>query len=97
MTKFICTPENIHTLGKQFLRKVRENMRGRDGSVVRFGTTGKGEVPNYQITFSEGRIHTRNGRSHDFFKNTEEFDSSHLSESFALLAIGDAIEKAPSI
>ena len=52
----------------------------RDGEAsVRFGNTGGGHSPNYQIQTNEGNIYCYGGRTHE--RRAEgEFDSENLSE-----------------
>jgi len=64
MTKLAWNEENLVSLGRIFLRNVRDKMRGDLTTVVRFGQMGQGIAPNYQITLPNGRILTYRGLSH---------------------------------
>ena len=89
MKRLIWNKKSLSTLDLIFLRTVRDNMR-EDGSVVRFGVTGEGIKPNYQINFMNGVIQTRNGLSHDHHK-TDEFDPANISDQeFTYADITDA-------
>lgn len=86
--------DNISELGKIFLRKVMENMRGYDGSTVWFGETGKGIQPNYQVRFPKGLILTISGASHKQFPNAEKFNDARISQPFTLADIKQAYESS---
>jgi hypothetical protein len=82
--------DNLHTLGRVFLRQVLENMRGREESVVRLGETGQGVQPNYQVTFPNGVVRTLRGSSHKAFEQADEFDATRISEPFTLAQVRNA-------
>jgi len=92
MTKLVWNEDILISLGRIFLRKVRDNMRGHLSSVVRFGQTGQGIAPNYQVTLPNGVILTYRGLSHKRFEEAAEFDISNISEPFDLAAITRAYE-----
>lgn len=94
MPKIEWNENNLPTLGRFFLRRVLDNMRGREDSVVRFGETGQGIQPNYQVTFPNGRIMTLRGSSHEVFEQADEFDSHNVSKAFNLAAIQAAYNQA---
>lgn len=77
--------ENIHILPCDYMSKVIENIRNRHGinSFVKFGLTGKGVEPNYQVIDYKGGVFTYNGRSHDFDINTELYSENNLSRKFS--------------
>ncbi len=81
----------LKSLGRIFLRKVLDNMR-LDGSTVRFGETGQGIAPNYQITFSNGLVRVRDGKSHGDFKRVNEFNLNNLSKIFTYADIKKAYD-----
>ncbi|WP_338545200.1 hypothetical protein V6W80_20070 [Pseudomonas benzopyrenica] len=81
MSKFIWTEENLPQLGLIFLRTVLDNMR-REGATVRFGNTGQGIKPNYQIRFPNNRSISFSGLSHEKFIGPDLFEEKNLSESF---------------
>lgn len=70
--------ENL--LGSKFLNCVLNNM-GRKESKVRFGITGNGIQPNYQITDLNGFIVAYSGKSHKK-RNIDEFSEKNLSDVF---------------
>lgn len=84
--------ENLPLLGKSFLSNVISNMRFEE-SRVRFGETGKGTQPNYQITFPNQRVWTIRGSSHETYEDAEKFNSERISNPFSLAAIRAALEK----
>lgn len=84
------TEEHLSCLGRIFLRKVLDNMRGYDESTVKFGTTGKGIQPNYQITYPNGIVRTIRGSSHGNYTDTEQFDSTKTSEVFSFAQVSKA-------
>lgn len=86
------TEENLPNLGRVFLRNVRDHMRNKDESTVRFGETGYGSQPNYQVTFPNGVTRTIRGSSHEAYEQAEEFDDEKISEPFNLAAIKKAYE-----
>ena len=96
MNTFIWNKDNLDHLGKKFLRHILDNMRGYEGTVVRFGLTGEGIQPNYQITFPNGIVRPINGISHKLFKkdgfDAHEFSSDRLSQPFTLLQIQNAYQ-----
>lgn len=94
MSKLEWDEGNLPTLGRVFLRHVIDNMRGREESLVRFGETGQGVQPNYQVTFPNGVTRTIRGSSHEAFEHADEFNSGNVSEAFKLTAIRNAYERA---
>lgn len=83
---------NLSLLGKNFLSNVISNMRFED-SVVRFGETGKGTWPNYQITFPNERVWTIRGSSHETYEDAEKFNSKKISEPFSLAVVRAALQQ----
>lgn len=81
MSSIVWNKSNLeNVLGRIFLNCVLNNMVGEE-SKVRFGITGKGIYPNYQIIDSRGFINTYNGRSHKKHK-IDEFSQKNLSDVF---------------
>jgi len=83
--------EKIKNLGRTFLREVMRNMRSKE-STVRFGETGQGIAPNYQVTFPNGVVMVRNGISHGSFKQVDEFNLDNLSKIFTYVEIEKAYD-----
>lgn len=94
MSKIEWREDNLHTLGRVFLRRLLENMRNYEESVVRLGETGQGIQPNYQVTFPNGHVNTLRGASHELFEQAEEFDATRISKPFTLAQVRSAYEKA---
>ncbi len=92
MTGIEWHQHNLHDLGRIFLRNVIKNMRGYEDALVRFGETGRGIQPNYQVTFINGTTITLRGSSHKPFELTDEFDSARISQPFNLAAVTKAYE-----
>lgn len=86
--------ETVPTLGRVFLRHVIDHMRGHSKSTVRFGKTGQGIMPNYQVIFPNGVTRTLRGSSHDTFEQTDAFDEERISRPFSLAEIHRAYDKA---
>ncbi|MFB2733757.1 hypothetical protein [Shewanella mangrovisoli] len=86
--------DSLPTLGRVFLRHVIGHMRGRSESTVRFGVTGQGIMPNYQVTFPNGVTRTLRGSSHDAFEQADAFDEERISRPFFLAEIQSAYDKA---
>ena len=86
--------KTLPTLGRVFLRHVIGHMRGRAESIVRFGITGQGVMPNYQVTFPNGVVRTLRGSSHDSFEQAEAFNEERISRPFSLTEIQAAYDKA---
>ena len=80
---------NLSDLGRVFLRNVRDNMRDKVKSTVKFGTTGKGEIPNYQVTYPNGLIRTIRGSSHKNM-NEDQFNNKTTSEDFTFAQLNNA-------
>lgn len=93
MNRLNWTEQNLTSLGSFFLRNVRDHMRGDEGATVRFGVTGIGVQPNYQITFSNGVVRTIRGSSHEAFNQADEFQEDRISDPFTLAAIQRAYEQ----
>ena len=78
-----------------YLKRVLENMRRDESSVVRFGTTGEGTRPHYQIEYGDGKVVTFRS-NHDEYKKTgwneDEFNPAHLSDEFPYKSIRDVCE-----
>jgi hypothetical protein len=94
MTTICWEESNLSNLGLVFLRHVRENMRGREESIVRFGQTGTGVQPNYEVRYPNGVVRPIRGSTHDGFDGPENFDASNLSREFNLRQIDEAIRRA---
>lgn len=96
MSKLAWTEENLPTLGTEFLRKVIGNMNA--DSVVRFGLTGQGVRPNYQVTSADNHVRAINSASHEEFAfkdiNVQEFEPSRISEPFSLGQVAKALHGA---
>jgi len=56
--------ERLGGLSPVFLKKVFQNMRDDKDAMVRFGTTGKGIRPSYQIEFASKEITAFTGSGH---------------------------------
>lgn len=81
MSSIVWNKFNLESsLGNKFLNYVLNNMGSKE-SKVRFGVTGRGIYPNYQIIDSNGFIITYNGRSHKKHK-IDEFAQKNLSDVF---------------
>lgn len=81
MSSIVWNKFNLESsLGRIFLNCVLNNMVSKE-SKVRFGITGKGIHPNYQVIDSKGFINTYNGRSHKKHK-VDEFSQKNLSDVF---------------
>ena len=94
MANLCWTDDNLHTLGKVFLWKVLDNLRDNEGTTVRFGQTGEGIKPNYEITFANGRVWVLNGASHDTFPDTSTFDPQRVSTPFTRDQVKQAVQRA---
>ena len=92
MKKLNWTEDNLSGFGRNFLRKVLGNMRDYSESTVRFGETGQGIQPNYQITFPNNRVLTINGSSHKQFSSADEFDENRISSPFTYEQIKKAYQ-----
>lgn len=84
--------DNLALLGKSFLSNVFSNMRFEDSS-VRFGETGNGTQPNYQIIFPNERVWTIRGSSHETYEDAEKFNTEKISEPFSLAVVRTALQK----
>lgn len=88
-------------LSKPFLRKVLANFRGRKDAVVRFGITGTGVQPNYQIEYRpEGDKPSKTlafrGSTHKPYGINEPFNEERISAPFEFAEIERAYaERAP--
>ncbi|MCP4024054.1 MAG: hypothetical protein GY729_19590 [Desulfobacteraceae bacterium] len=78
----IWDKEKINTLKNTFLKKALLNMNDDTDSVIRFGTSGKGIRPNYQITFSNDETFVFSGSSHKTVKREPSFDNKKVSDPF---------------
>ena len=91
---YVWTDDNLPELGRTFLRNVLQNMRNYEGTTVKFGITGKGIKPNYQVTYPNGVKRNINGASHDEDKRTDEYDKEKISKEFSLAQIQKAYEQS---
>ncbi len=80
MSKLNWDVKTLPTLGLVFIRTVRDKMHA--GSSVRFGTTGAGIKPHYQIKHANGNVIAFNGLSHSRFDGPDVFNDANLSEPF---------------
>ena len=94
MSRIEWKEDNLHTLGRVFLRNVLDHLRGHEGSIVRLGETGVGVQPNYQVTFPNGVTRALRGSSHEAFEQTEEFDIDRISQPFTLAQVRAAYEQS---
>ena len=86
--------ENLSSLSSSLLKNVRKNMRTKEYQpTVRFGTTGTGEFPNYQIKFINDTVITYQSRSHKKYTGTDVFDDNNLSRPFTYAEIDEVIAK----
>jgi hypothetical protein len=76
--RLVWDQASLSRLDLIFLRTVLDNMR-EASSKVRFGVTGQGIKPNYQITFKNGLVRPLSGLSHELHEKGK-FDSENLSE-----------------
>lgn len=70
---------SIDTLDPLFLLNVLNNLGDDDVAVVRFGTTGKGLRPNYEIDHGNGESYCFKGANHASLPSSETFDKKLLS------------------
>jgi len=90
MSKLLWTKERVTQMGPKFLQGVLANMGSKNlNGTVRFGTSGKGEVPNYQVKtefgpIAPGRclIKVFQSKSHKEYNGTEVFNDDNLSDEF---------------
>ena len=84
----------------RYYRKVLGNLVkfGGIGGSVRFGATGSGVAPNYQVKSADGTMTLFGGLSHkpDSFP-VEEFEEAHLSPPYDKEAIQTLIGQAVKI
>lgn len=66
----------------------------KDTSIVRFGETGTGIQPNYQVTFENGQTMTRRGSSHERYESADEFNDKKISQHFTYEQIDSAYHRA---
>ena len=91
MSKLLWTKESVAQMGPKFLQSVLSNMGSKNlNGTVRFGTSGKGEVPNYQVKKEFGPIAPDRclitvfqSRSHKKYTGTAVFNNDNLSEAFS--------------
>lgn len=93
MSQLEWNEETLPSLTRKFLRNVHEKMR-RDDSTVRFGLTGNGTSPNYEVEFKDGRKLAYSGLSHEQTTRTEKFDENKLSLQFSRQQIAEARTKS---
>ena len=99
MNKVAWTKSDLPKLGKVFLRNVLSNIRADDAE-IKFGETGTGQFPNYQISYSprsnypEGVVMAYRGMSHDRFEDLAAFNSEKISQPFSRIDIEDSLELA---
>ncbi len=96
--------EKLSQLDSLYLKNVIENVkRGRDQAIdaeIRFGETGTGQSPNYQINFPpnankpDGVVLIFRGMTHKTFEldDSNEFNNEKISEPFKLIDLESALE-----
>lgn len=84
---------SLETLGYEFLECVLGNMEAT--STVRFGQTGTGVRPNYQVS-SNGLDFTFGGIDHKKFQD-ESFTSDHISIPFSYAEVTIAMKNAEKL
>ncbi|MEQ4532338.1 MAG: hypothetical protein ABN478_13700 [Mixta sp.] len=75
---------DIHHLPKSYVLDVRNIIDKPEIVGVRFGITGKGIQPNYQIVYIDGSLQTMSGQNHRQFKNVDEFKQGNISPLYTL-------------
>jgi len=78
----------VSTLGEDFVRLVLNNMP--QDSTVRFGETGEGVFPNYQIERESGERVLWRGNGHGLWPDgVDEFDQGKISRAFSKKELHD--------
>ena len=75
---------NIAKLPKDYLSKVKMMMISQCAAGVRFGITGKGVQPNYELEFAGGVAQPMSGHNHEKYRDFEEFDRTNITRLFSL-------------
>lgn len=75
---------NIAKLPKDYLSKVKMMMKSQCAVGVRFGITGKGVHPNYELALAGGTTQPMSGQNHEKFRDYEEFDKTNITQLFNL-------------
>ena len=78
----------VAQVGEKFAQQVLGNMPS--GSSVRFGETGEGVFPNYQVESSEGTTLWRGNGHGTWSGSVEEFNQSKVSKPFSREGIFEA-------
>lgn len=75
---------SVTNIGTDFAQMVMGNMvKAGHGMSVRFGTTGRGIYPNYQIRYADGTVRAFRGRTHQlFFGQDGQFSPLRLSREY---------------
>lgn len=94
MTSVIWDIEKLASLRSVFLRKAISNLRSIEGATLRFGETGKGKKPNYQVVFPNGVINTYRGLNHKPFLQRGQFAEPNISKPFTRFDLDNALKKA---
>jgi outer membrane receptor for ferrienterochelin and colicin len=75
---------DINKLPKDYLSIVKQMVDKRDIAGVRFGITGKGVHPNYELIYIDGSRQPMSGQNHQKFRDFEEFDVTNITNIFTL-------------
>lgn len=92
------SPEHLRKLPVSYLLDVKKNMQSGGTNTklttIRFGETGSGCRPNYEIKFSNGNSVAYNSSNHQHDSKVKVFKAKNVSREFSLLEIIDAINLA---
>ena len=78
-------------MNEEYWNGVVSNMQENDH--VRFGTTGKGIYPNYQIISESGEIRTYRGQNHERHEEPK-YDETHITGEYALADVNSPMIRA---
>jgi len=95
MSKLHWDTNSIRDLDPRYLREVLAKLKGPN-STVRFGLTGSGQAPNYQVTrVRGGPAYMYSGQSHEPYHSHEPFEDGNLSATaFGPVQIREALASA---
>lgn len=83
---------------RDVMRNMKEVTGQRHTATVRFGITGDGISPHYEITAGEGLdkplVFSFDGKSHKRFHSLMPFDEARLTESYTYLQVIELLDVA---
>lgn len=75
---------DVYKLPKEYIGEVIKRIDKREMLGVKFGITGKGIHPNYQLILIDGSFRPMSGKNHKKFRNASAFNEVNITDIFTI-------------